>query len=122
MNLKKSVLSLGLVITVILPSIASPNAPEASNTVIQKIAKTISQLAIDYSEYAGKELKVKFLINESDELIILSTYDSELDLYIKSALNYVHVPNSDLKAHKIYILPVKFATKRLNSSGKRSKV
>ncbi len=113
MNLKKSILSLGLAIAVILPSIASTitNAPEASNTAIQQIEKKISQLDIDYSVYAGTEIRVKFMINESDELIILSTFDSELDQNIKYALNYNHISDSDLQAYKVYILPVKFAVK-----------
>jgi len=113
MNIKNSVLSLGLAIATIVPSIASTstNAPEASGTAIQEIERTISNLDIDYDEYAGVEIKVKFMINENDELIILSTYNSDLDQYIKSALNYKNVKSNDLQSHKIYILPIKFDVK-----------
>ena len=114
MNLKKSVLSLGLAIAVILPSIASSNAnaPKASHTAIQEIHNAISLLDIDYRKYSGTEIMVKFMINESDELIILSTGDSDLDQSIKSSLNYKSVKSNELKAYKVYILPVKFEAKK----------
>ena len=80
----------------------------SSKTVTTKIKTIIQNLNIDLTSLQSKTVKLKFLINESDELVVLSTGDSELDNTLKSALNYTHVDVSAMKYNKVYILPVTF--------------
>ena len=81
---------------------------ESTKTVTSEIKTIIQNLAIDLDQLKSKTIKLKFLINESDELVVLSTGDSNLDRTFKNALNYKEVDATDMKHNKVYILPVTF--------------
>jgi len=51
------------------------------------------------------------MINERNEIIVLSTNNAELDETIKQALNYDKIEEKELKPFEIYIVPVTFAAK-----------
>jgi uncharacterized membrane-anchored protein YitT (DUF2179 family) len=91
---------------------ANPNTSleptESTKTVTTKIMSIIQNLDINFNKLESKTVKVKFIINESDELIVLSTTNSDLDRTLKNALNYTEVSSSDIKYNKVYILPVTF--------------
>lgn len=63
---------------------------------------------IDFSKYVTEETKVmiNFLVNEKNEVVVLSTNNPELDLLIKSAFNYKKINASDLEYNKPYTVPV----------------
>ena len=70
-------------------NVDTPIDPTTTNkTVTTKIRSIIQNLNIDLKTIDSKTVKLKFLINESDELIVLSTGESELDNTLKNALNY----------------------------------
>ena len=112
MKLSKVLFAVTFSILISSIAIANPNTgvePVASTkTVTTKIKSIIQNLDIDLKKLESKTVKVKFLINESDELIVLSTTNSDLDRTLKSALNYIEVNASDIKYNKVYILPVTF--------------
>lgn len=81
---------------------------ENADAVSFKIKSIIQNLDINPKELKSKTIKIKFIINENDQLVVLSTGDSTLDSTIKNALNYEHVDIADLKYNKVYILPITF--------------
>lgn len=68
----------------------------------------IKKLDLDTKLIENATLKIKFMVNENDELIIISTGDSNLDSIIKNALNYKEVNTKGLRPYQVYIVPVTF--------------
>ena len=73
-------------------------------TTIQKI---INKMDFNPEDVQDLTVKVKFTVNDNNELIVLSTGDSKIDSRIKDALNYTAV-DPGLKQYKVYVLPVRF--------------
>ena len=111
MNLKKSVLSLALAATFAATTIAAPLNEGANTTVTvtKDIKSLIKKLDLDYSKIDDTTIKVKFMVNEEDELIVIGT-DSKMDDTIKQALNYKQVNATGLKPYSVYVVPVTFET------------
>lgn len=114
MNIKRNILSIALAAAVVLPSFAS-NAPtdiiEPSSSAIKEITLKIKNVDFDYAEYNKLEIMLKFMVNQDNELIVLSTDDSEIDATLKSALNYKSIDTKEFKPYKVYILPIRFEAK-----------
>lgn len=84
---------------------AMASSPSTTTTVLQDL---IQKLNINLSDLEDETLKIKFMINEKNEMIILGTDDKKMDSYIKSSLNYQKVDAADLKPYNVYIVPVTF--------------
>lgn len=56
----------------------------------------------------GEKINISFLVNGQNEIIVLSTSNSEFDSLIKSTLNYRKISLSDLEYNTVYTLPVVF--------------
>ena len=112
MNFSKIILTAAFTIAISTFSFASTDTkinPTATNKAVTTQIKTmIQKLDIDTETFESKTIKVKFLVNESNELIVLSTGDSDLDKTIKNALNYKEVDTTSVTYNKVYILPVTF--------------
>ncbi len=64
---------------------------------------------IDFERFAElpTTVKVSFMINGKNELIVVNTNNRNLDGLIKSAMNYKQIAVTDLEYGKIYTIPVK---------------
>ncbi len=113
MNLKKNVFALALSAALTTSAFANTIgdfAPESKpKAIVKEIKSMIQKLDIDVKTLDSETIKVKFMVNESDELIVISTGNSELDNTIKTALNYREVSTDGLKPFKVYVVPVTFA-------------
>jgi len=112
MKLSKIITTAAFAIVISSASFASTdtdvNPSKTNKAVTTQIKTMIQKLDIDATTINTKTVKVKFMVTESDELIVLSTGDSDLDKTIKTALNYKTVDNTSVKYNKVYILPVTF--------------
>ena len=112
MKLSKVLFAVTFSILISSFAFANPNTglepTESSKKVTTKIQSIIQNLDIDLNQLESKTMKLKFLINENDELVVLSTGDSNLDRTFKHALNYKEVDSTNMKYNKVYILPVTF--------------
>ena len=104
MNLRKNLFSTALVLSLALPIFASSTFSTAptKNPVGTDIKKIIQRMDVDFNKYDIEEISIKFMVNEQNELIVVSTGDSQLDTLIKSALNYQEVNAEGLKPYSIY--------------------
>ena len=111
MNFKKSVLSVFFAACVSLSLFAGtkvhPNLVLAE-TVTQEIRNIIKKLDLDIEKLDQTTINVKFMINDNNELIVISTGGSSFDKTIKHALNYKKVDPAGLSNNKVYIVPVRF--------------
>jgi len=90
-------------------SIAAPVSEYNSDptTTSQQLLKYLEK--IDISDLEGKKtVMVHFIINEYNEILVLSTNDEEFDRRIKSSLNYEKIENCKLELNESYWLPVIF--------------
>jgi hypothetical protein len=77
----------------------------SEGTQIQQILKSVPS-----PDETTKEAKVNitFIVNNQNELVVLTTNNHLFDDSIKSLLNYKKIVLSDLKQNTVYTLPVTF--------------
>ena len=98
-------LSLVFVALCFTASIANP-IDRVNNDLQEKVKKVLTNF--DFEEFEGQTLKIRFMINDKDEFIVVSTDDEKLDDRIKSALNYMKIDRENLHHFEVYVLPVRF--------------
>jgi hypothetical protein len=83
------------------------NPVETKLPEYQQIQKLVS--TIDFSTLIDKEtlIQVDFMINSSNEIVVIGTNDANLDNVIKSSLNYKKLDVSLLKKNEVYTLPIR---------------
>jgi len=81
---------------------------KTSSTAVEQIEALIQNINFDVTAMDEETIKVQFMINADDEIIVLQTDDQRVDWKIKSHLNYARIKNNDLEVNKIYIIPVSF--------------
>tara|TARA_Y100000385_G_scaffold8564_1_gene9013 strand:- start:57 stop:392 length:336 start_codon:yes stop_codon:yes gene_type:complete len=82
-----------------------------SKDLAKKIQTELSRVDLDYTQLNGETLKIRFMINERQEIIVLSTDNKKLDNTIKDALNYDRLESKELKPFEVYVVPVTFESK-----------
>ena len=60
-------------------------------------------------------IMIKFMINYDNELVVMSTNNSQFDMRIKQRLNYLKIEDHELKSNIMYTVPLTFRGKRLSS-------
>lgn len=105
--------SLKFVFTKIMFVILISTSPGISGDILkymseaEQIQSTLRK--IDFERFAElpATVKVSFMINGKNELIVVNTNNKNLDGMIKSAMNYKQIAVTDLEYGKIYTIPVK---------------
>ena len=82
-----------------------------SKDLARKIKSELSKVDLDYTQLNGETLKIRFMINEKQEIIVLSTDSKKLDNTIKDALNYDRLEGKELEPFEVYVVPVTFESK-----------
>lgn len=82
----------------------------AKENLRNEIADKISK--IDFSSFTLKEstVKVQFLVNDKNEIIILRTDSKVLDNAIKTKLNYKEVNTKDIDRNTLYSISIKLVS------------
>ena len=80
----------------------------ADTKAIKEIQSIVQNFDLDYEIVNNKTVKVHFMVNTSNEVVVLRTNDDDLDNVIKYGLNYKELKNKDLEVNKVYILPITF--------------
>ncbi len=107
MKKKSLFLSLFFMLSIVATSFATPTVKE--NTDLEsKVRKALTAYNFDFSFLKGETIKIRFMLNEHNEIIVLSTNNQKLDHQIKGALNYSKIDKENLETFKVYILPVTF--------------
>ena len=79
----------------------------ANENLRNEIAKKFMHMDIDRLNLKDNSVKVEFMINEENELIVLRTDNPELDYIVKARLNYKEVETTDLKKTHLYSISIK---------------
>lgn len=104
MRITKSILLSALFALVFGTATASTN-PENSTTRTE-IKELIEKANLTSVIEDDVTVHVTFMVNEKNEIIIMSTNRKKLDSSIKSTLNYKKLKSSDMKVNTTYTLPI----------------
>jgi hypothetical protein len=72
-----------------------------------EIRELIKDLDLLSNISGEKVIKINFMLNTDNEIIVLSTSDKSLDNILKSNLNYKKIVSSELEQNKVYSIPVR---------------
>lgn len=110
MKIKNAILFCAVALLTSFSLIASSDLyePTSNSTAVEEIKALIKDISFDLSALDAETVKVQFMINADDEIIILQTNDKRVDRKIKNHMNYARIKNNDLEINKIYIIPVSF--------------
>jgi len=104
MKIKSLVLLLALTFSLSLVNAAAEVEP--TGTLTSLIKQELSQSAIDFQKHDGETLHIKFMINEAQELIVVSTSNEAIDGKVKSSLNYDKIESTSLVPFQVYAVKV----------------
>ncbi len=85
---------------------ASANTNPETKTARNEIKSLIQKSNLVDNLKSDVSVNVTFMVNEKNEIIIMSTSQKSLDSRIKSTLNYKKLKSSDMKVNVAYTLPV----------------
>ena len=109
MNKIKSLISAFAFILITSASFANDNIN--TNTLDElraEIATYLQKMDVSSLEEESATLKVQFLVNDANEVIVLSVDDKEFDSTIKSKLNYKKLNTDGVKKNTVISVPVTF--------------
>lgn len=107
MTFKKIVFGLTLAAITSTTALAGDTATPEAKPMKTALKDMIQDLKLDVDMLTDATLKIKFMVNENKELIVLGTNDEAIDGYIKNSLNYKTLDTSDAKPYEVYIVPVR---------------
>lgn len=109
MNFRKNLFSALLVLVIAAPNFASVPSHFESTTsakALTEIQSLIKGIEFDFESLDNQTVKVHFLINSANEVVVLRTSNEKTDNLIKANLNYKSLESRDLEVNKVYILPI----------------
>ena len=104
MRISRNILFAAL-FTLSLGTANASTTPEAT-TAVNEIKTFIQKADLASTVDAETKVFVNFMVNDKNEIIVLSTDKTEMDSRIKSTLNYKKLKSSDMKINTTYTLPV----------------
>lgn len=106
MNTRKScLLSLILFAFVSSATFAVESVAKDPTSVNEQIYKLLEGMDIENLDEGM--IYIDFMLNDKSEIIVLSTSNENLDLTLKSVLNYKTLKSSELDYYKKYTVPVR---------------
>lgn len=87
---------------------ASPANDPANlrSALTAEITSHIIKLNLADVTSASRELKIQFMVNDKNELVILRTNNEDLDGVVKSNLNYKMLKTQDVDRNTVYSIKV----------------
>jgi hypothetical protein len=85
-----------------------PTAKKSENTQIQNY---LEKLEFNKVVKEAATLDIHFMINDANEIVVVSTTNPALDEIIKSGLNYKTLEVYNLERNSLYIIPVRVEVK-----------
>lgn len=108
MKITKSFFSALIVVAFAATSFASvpTNYSSTDTKALTEIQSLVKKINFDFESLESQSIKVHFLVNTSNEIVVLKTSNDKLDRIVKANLNYKSLDNRDLEVNKVYILPI----------------
>lgn len=107
-------LFLSAIVSLFVSSVFASNISDDPIVVLSRTTKELTQiLNKSYTEEVLEKeelVKVSFTVNELHQLVVLqvNSKNSEIQTYVKQALNYKNLSSNELTIGKDYIFEIKF--------------
>lgn len=88
-------------------NVASGSTQEELRSEVAGLLKNLDLSNYDADEIDDTKVFVNFMITTSNEIVVLSTNNEDLDGLFKSRLNYQHLDTEGLENNKTYTIPVR---------------
>jgi hypothetical protein len=111
MNRLKKLIPLFALAIFTLPAMANHAEESTTEQLRSEIAQTLSKINVGSLDFKESTVYVNFMINDKNQVIVLSTDNEKLDHAIKKSLNYHTLTSVQAAVNKMYILPVKLKQK-----------
>lgn len=83
-------------------------ASTSSSKTYAEIKRVVKNIDFDMEKFDDQTVKVQFMINADNELVILRINNEDAEYLLKRTLNYKEIKENDLTVNKVYILPISF--------------
>jgi hypothetical protein len=87
------------------------NKPNSIKSETEQIQSYLGKLEFNKVITSSVNVKISFMINDANEMVITSTNSDNLDALIKSGLNYKQINVNTLERNTVYIIPVRVVLK-----------
>lgn len=111
MKITKIILSFALAIIMVAPTFALNgdfDKPAKKAKALTEIQSMVQNIDFNFELVDEQKVKVHFMINTANEIVVLRTSSKDVDGVLKRTLNYKELKNRDLEVNKVYILPITF--------------
>jgi len=109
--MKTILLSLCLLVGAMNVNAFTPDTDDPKQELTKQLSTIVSSSSIWNGTKENHKLIVSFTINDNNELVILSTNDSDFDFELKGLLNYRKMNISPALKNKIFHLPIRIESK-----------
>ena len=83
---------------------------DARDALRMTIVKKFKALDLENMNLKDTDVRVQFLINDENEIIVLRTDNDELDSIVKGTLNYEEVEETNLSRNRLYSINIKLVS------------
>lgn len=83
---------------------------DSRDALRQTIVKKFKAVDLENLTLKDTDVRVQFLINDENEIIVLRTDNDELDSIVKRTLNYEEVDDHDLSKNRLYSISIKLVS------------
>ena len=112
MKLRRSFLGLALAFFFVTSTFATSTPISTVSTkdskALKEIKSLIQKIDFDITDLDQKTVRVHFMVNTANEIVVLRTDNDSVDKTLKFGLNYRELENRDLEVNRVYILPLSF--------------
>ncbi len=108
MNKIKSLISAFAFVLIATASFANDSNTSTLEDLRAEISTHLQKLNISNLDKASATLNVKFLVNDANEVIVLSVDNDSYDSTIKSQLNYTKLDTDGVQKNTVISVPVTF--------------
>ncbi len=112
MKFKESFLGLAIACLFITSTFAATvttvDDEPTDSKAITEIRSFINHIKFDLEDLDQQSVKVHFMVNTANEIVVLRTNNQSVDSTIKRGLNYKELKSRDLEVNRVYILPISF--------------
>ena len=109
MNKIKSLISAFAFVLLATASFANDNiSPNTLDELRAEIATHLEKLDISKMAEDSATFRMQFLVNDANEVVVLSVDDNSFDRTIKSKLNYMKLDTDGVQKNTVISLPITF--------------
>jgi len=83
-----------------------PTSTTETKELSKELATYINAIDVDALDIEVEKVHVNFIVNNNNEIVVMSTSNEAFDNTFKSVLNYKTVQATGIKKFKVYTLPV----------------